>query len=115
MRSEFLFRVIAKHRYQKFKESIKVLHNFTNSIIRQRREELKNVPPIIVDAAGLKESIEMGVRDKMALLDVLLLSTIDGKPLSDEAIREEVDTFMFEVIIQQKISNEFQMKWLHSV
>lgn len=38
----------------------------------------------------------MGMKKKMVLLDVLLQSTIDGKPLTNEDIREEVDTFMFE-------------------
>lgn len=40
---------------------------------------------------------EDGIRGKMALLDVLLMSSIDGVPLSDDDIQEEVDTFMFEV------------------
>lgn len=38
----------------------------------------------------------MGIKKKMALLDVLINSTVDGRPLNTEEIREEVDTFMFE-------------------
>ena len=38
----------------------------------------------------------MGIKQRKALLDVLLESTIDGMPLTDEQIRDEVNTFMFE-------------------
>lgn len=38
---------------------------------------------------------DFGARKKLALLDILLGATIDGKPLSDDDIREEVDTFTF--------------------
>lgn len=43
-----------------------------------------------------------GRNTKKALLDILLQSTVDGKSLSNEDIREEVDTFMFEVIMDKK-------------
>lgn len=38
-----------------------------------------------------------GIKNKNAFLDLLLLSEIDGVKIDDESIREEVDTFMFEV------------------
>lgn len=39
----------------------------------------------------------LGIKNKHAFLDLLLLSEIDGKKINDDLIREEVDTFMFEV------------------
>lgn len=37
---------------------------------------------------------EQKLCEKPALLDILLQSTIDGKPLSNEAIRDEINTFI---------------------
>jgi len=44
----------------------------------------------------MKNDEDVGMKKKQVFLDLLLNSTIDGKPLSDQDISEEVDTFMFE-------------------
>lgn len=71
---------------------IKALHDFTDKVIIARREKLFNGS---VSVANDEEGF--GGRKKMALLDILLQSTIDGQQLTNEDIREEIDTFMFEV------------------
>lgn len=70
----------------------KIMNNFTTKIITQRRalvekennENLKNL-----------DDDDVGLKKKMCLLDVLLQSSVDGKPLSNADIQEEVDTFTF--------------------
>lgn len=76
---------------QEEKKALKVLHGFTDSIINSRREELVKKGKSVVE-----EVDEFGTKKKMAFLDILLQSEIDGKPLSNSDIREEVDTFVFE-------------------
>ncbi|KZS08909.1 Uncharacterized protein APZ42_027005 [Daphnia magna] len=66
------------------------LHAFTDGVVRERRkalcEEENNVP----------EERETRFRNKLPLLDLLLKASDDGKVLSDQDIRNEIDTFMFE-------------------
>lgn len=66
--------------YQREKKTLKILHDTTDDIIHARRKLL----------------IETDCNDKKYFLDILLQSTIDGQPLSNLDIREEVDTFLFE-------------------
>lgn len=75
-------------------KSLKILHDFTDKVITERRNELIHKPNKTDDSM---DTNEFGIKRKKAFLDILLESTVDGKPLSDLDIREEVDTFMFEV------------------
>ncbi|KMZ07802.1 cytochrome P450 4d1 isoform X2 [Drosophila simulans] len=75
------------------KKALNVLHQFTEKIIVQRREELIREGS---SQESSKDDADVGAKRKMAFLDILLQSTVDERPLSNLDIREEVDTFMFE-------------------
>ncbi|RZC37551.1 p450 domain containing protein [Asbolus verrucosus] len=61
------------------------------SVIAKRRKELENKKKEIHDTHNT-----VVTKNKKVFLDLLLEATVDGKPLTQEEIREEVDTFMFE-------------------
>lgn len=70
-------------------DALRALHAFTDQVIWKRRQEL-----LESRNEGDEQCDESGVRKKRALLDLLLQSSVDGKPLSDLDIRGEIDTFM---------------------
>lgn len=110
-RSDLLFKVFAHKEKQKTDKIIKVLHDFTNKVIIQRREHLlKNNG---CDNERHSRDNNIGMSKKMAFLDILLQATIDGVPLSNTEIREEVDTFMFAVSTFCPC-HHFSMKYLTS-
>ncbi|XP_046642004.1 cytochrome P450 4C1-like [Daphnia pulicaria] len=69
---------------------LKILHGFTEDVIHKRREALNK--------KGNKKTgeIETGMRNRLPLLDLLIKTSDDGKVLSNQDIRNEIDTFMFE-------------------
>lgn len=90
LRENFFFKLSPLYwRQRKF---LKVLFDFTDKVIVARRNELTQSQKIVQSP----EDDDFGQKKKMALLDVLLQSSINGQPLSNMDIREEVDTFMFE-------------------
>ncbi|XP_058126924.1 cytochrome P450 4d2-like [Anopheles ziemanni] len=77
---------------------IQRLHEFTDSVIHSRRQQLlakqQQQPQSQGDVPADDDS--MNAKQRHTFLDLLLNVTVDGRPLSDADIREEVDTFMFE-------------------
>ncbi|EDV32761.1 uncharacterized protein Dana_GF22197 [Drosophila ananassae] len=80
----FLFRWFWPSGYKNQIEGVQCLHQFTDTVIEQRRKLLEDHP----------DDAETGKHH--ALLDTLLRATCDGKPLTDRQIRDEVNTFIFE-------------------
>ncbi|XP_050306332.1 uncharacterized protein LOC126743338 [Anthonomus grandis grandis] len=74
--------------YKRQQKILKILHGFTNSVIEKRKKELESKKSI-----KREEVDSFGRKRKKALLDLLLESTDNG--LTEDDIREEVDTFMF--------------------
>lgn len=94
-RLDFLFRLTNLARIQN--QALKIIHDFSNDVIVARRNELLRAQQDKSTAQVADENDNsIGAKKKMAFLDILLQSNIDGKPLSNMDIQEEVDTFMFE-------------------
>uniref|UniRef100_A0AAZ3PEA2 aromatase n=1 Tax=Oncorhynchus tshawytscha TaxID=74940 RepID=A0AAZ3PEA2_ONCTS len=83
--SEWIFQ-LSPHGY-KYRKACNVAHSHTEEIIRKRKEALKDE----------KELGRIQSKRNLDFLDILLCARDeDQQGLSDEAIRAEVDTFMFE-------------------
>ncbi|EDW78816.1 uncharacterized protein Dwil_GK12509 [Drosophila willistoni] len=92
----WLFRLTCPLLHRKLVRDIGIMHDFTDKVIRERRAAVEQAkangsyqPLSLADA-------DIGRKSQMALLDILLQANINGEPLTDADIREEVDTFMFE-------------------
>ncbi|XP_061398086.1 cytochrome P450 4d8-like [Musca vetustissima] len=94
LNKELVFSILCPLKKLRQNKLIKIMHKFTKTVIEERRRELEI--QLNSEAEKNHDPHDIGARKHMALLDVLLQASIDGRPLSNDDIQEEVDTFMFE-------------------
>lgn len=127
LRPEILFNLTQYAKSQT--KLLDTIHGLTKKVIMKKKEEFKSgkKPTSVAEynesssnstsgkvtsveglsfgqAAGLKDDLDVddndvGQKKRLAFLDLLLESSQSGVVISDEEIKEQVDTIMFEVTI----------------
>ncbi|XP_063810371.1 ultra-long-chain fatty acid omega-hydroxylase-like isoform X2 [Pseudophryne corroboree] len=84
---DFIYRLSSNGR--KFQRACNIVHEFTTGVVQQRKKALQE--------KGTEKGIKSKQEKTKDFIDILLLSKDEhGNQLSDEELRDEVDTFMFE-------------------
>lgn len=96
LHSDFTFK---RSKYgRKHKQVLETVHGYTNKVIRDRKEVLLREKSVPGNGGSPAENSEenYGVKKRLAFLDLLLQGNEKNNQLTDDDVREEVDTFMFE-------------------
>ncbi|XP_053696934.1 probable cytochrome P450 4d14 [Sabethes cyaneus] len=89
-----LYELIHPRAYKQ-RKIVRELHKFTDSVIAERRKQLSQDKGGKVSSSNQNDE-NIYSKQRMTFLDLLMNIDVDGEPLDDIEIREEVDTFMFE-------------------
>lgn len=92
---EFIFKRTEYGRQHK--KALGIIHGYTKKVIRDRKEALqKSGTQGAAEDAAAGEDLYFGTKKRLAFLDLLLQGNEKHRQLTDDDVREEVDTFMFE-------------------
>lgn len=69
-----------------------ILHRFTSNVIEERKRSRQSV-----SNGNVQNEDDIGKKQRLAFLDLLLDAIEGGQELTMDDLRQEVDTFMFEV------------------
>ncbi|XP_047108830.1 cytochrome P450 4c3 [Schistocerca piceifrons] len=96
LQPDWIFRLTSL--YKKHEKCIEILHGFSNKVIMERKEEIRLQKERQKKPTEYQTSYSVGygMKKRLAFLDLLIEYSKDGTVLTNEDIREEVDTFMFE-------------------
>ncbi|XP_056647378.1 cytochrome P450 4c3-like [Diorhabda sublineata] len=89
-RYDILYRLTPTYYFEKSCDEI--LHNHTMRVINSRKERLEREKDKNVNS---NDNEDVGLKKRKVFLDMLLEYSDNGQNLTDQDIREEVDTFMF--------------------
>lgn len=83
---------------KRYAKDLQTLHNFTWNVIEERREKR-----IAEKKLSRSVSVEddVGKKKRLAFLDLLMNASEGDQKLTLDDLRQEVDTFMFEVCLYQ--------------
>ncbi|XP_055594967.1 cytochrome P450 4C1-like [Uranotaenia lowii] len=96
--SDFMFK---RSKYGKeHKKALDMVHNYTKKVIRDRKDTLNRKQRQSDDSLAQKNASDSkgvyGAKKRLAFLDLLLQWNVQNNQLTDDDVRQEVDTFMFE-------------------
>ncbi|XP_069675168.1 cytochrome P450 4C1-like [Periplaneta americana] len=87
---DFIFSLTSRGKEQK--RCLSILHGVSKSVIKSRKEQMQKSK---FQTSEESAEDQCGIKRRLALLDLMLEASDDRFKLTEEEIREEVDTFMF--------------------
>lgn len=92
--NNLLFTIFCRNEKKHFDRLLQTLNEFSDKFIHERRKYLLEK---VFDNGGHLDSTDPKMSNRTVFLDILLQSTVDGRPLTNAEIREEVNTIVFGV------------------